>query len=38
MTVLGDPHGATFIASRFVPENKGPAATLSMSPGARNKR
>ena len=22
MTVLGDPQGATFIASKFVPENK----------------
>jgi predicted enzyme related to lactoylglutathione lyase len=22
MTVIGDPHGATFIASKFVPENK----------------
>jgi predicted enzyme related to lactoylglutathione lyase len=25
MTVLADPQGATFIASKFVPENKGPA-------------
>jgi hypothetical protein len=22
MTVIGDPQGATFIASKFVPENK----------------
>jgi hypothetical protein len=22
MTVIGDPQGATFVASKFVPENK----------------
>ena len=29
MTVLGDPQGATFIASKFVPENKDLATRVS---------
>jgi uncharacterized protein len=33
MTVISDPHGATFTASRFVPENQG----LASQPGSRVK-
>ena len=33
MTVISDPHGATFTASRFVPENQG----LASQPGSRAK-
>jgi hypothetical protein len=28
MTVLADPQGATFVASKFVPENKDLASRL----------
>jgi uncharacterized protein len=34
MTVIGDPQGATFIASKFVPENKDLASQTDASVGA----
>ena len=34
MTVIADPQGAFFTASKFVPENKEPAATREAAAGA----
>ncbi len=34
MTVIADPQGASFTASKFVPENKEPAATREAAAGA----
>jgi hypothetical protein len=34
MTVIADPQGATFIASKFVPENKDLAAQAESAAGA----
>ena len=34
MTVIADPQGATFIASKFVPENKDLAAQTGSAAGA----
>ena len=33
MTVIADPQGATFTASKFVPENKGAAESGSATDG-----
>jgi hypothetical protein len=34
MTVIADPQGATFIASKFVPENKDLATQAGSAAGA----